>query len=57
MKVKITFTYIKDVEPECPSEIYSHYEFIAKILQEIERTGNEPRWSIESVDEPEDNKN
>lgn len=47
MKVKITFTYFKDVEKDVPSKIFDHYQFIGRIIKEVERIEKEPRWSIE----------
>ena len=52
MKVKITFTYFKDVEPEAPSATFDHYQFINRIIKEIEGIDKEPWWNIEKEEYP-----
>lgn len=52
MKVKITFTYFKDVEPEAPSATFDHYQFIGRIIKEIEGIDKEPWWNIEKEEYP-----
>ena len=52
MRVKITFTYFKDVEPEAPSATFDHYQLIGRILKELEGVDKEPWWSIEKEEYP-----